>query len=110
MNVGLSNLTSLKAQLLAASLRGDTDYDATITAIGLGVAAQFDAFCNRGFARAVGQKDIFRADRRHWWLNRFFVETTAATEKKDSEADGYVTFPLPPDGNALIQSMDLSTG
>ncbi len=110
MNAGLSNLTALKAQLLAASLRGDTDYDTVITAIGLGVAAQFDAFCNRGFARAAGWQDIFRADRRHWWLNRFPVETVTYTEKKDSEADGYLSFPLPPSGDALIQSMDLSTG
>jgi len=110
MNAGLSNLTSLKAQLLAASLRGDTDYDAVIAAIGLGVAAQFDAFCNRGFARVTGQQDVFRADRRHWWLNRYPVEAITATEKKDSEADGYLSFPLPPNGSALIQSMDLSTG
>lgn len=110
MNAGLSNLTALKGQLLAASLRADTDYDAAITAIGLGVAAQFDAFCNRGLARAVAQQDIFRADRRHWWLNRYPVEAITATEKKDSEADGYVSFSLPPDGSALIQSMDLTTG
>src|ERR1700689_2722959 len=110
MNAGLSNLTTLKAQLLAASLRADTDYDAPITAIGLGVAAQFDTFCNRGLARVVAQQDIFRADRRHWWLNRFPVEAVTYTEKKDSEADGYVSFPLPPDGNALIQSMDLGSG
>ena len=38
MNIGLGNLTELKGQLLAASLRSDSNYDAVITGIGLGVA------------------------------------------------------------------------
>ena len=110
MNAGLGNLTSLKAQLLAVSMQSQTNYDPIITAIGLGVARQMDKFCNRTLMRTVGKVDTFRADRRHWYLNAYPVEAITATAKKDSEADGYVAFPPPPDGSALIQMMDLPRG
>lgn len=51
MNAGLSNLTLLKAAVLPASLRSSTEFDAAITAIGLGVAAQMERHCDRQFAR-----------------------------------------------------------
>ena len=107
MNAGLGNLTSLKAQLLAVSMQSQTNYDPIITAIGLGVAKQIDKFLNRTMMRMVGKVDTFRADRRHWYLNAYPVEAITATAKKDSEADGYVAFPLPPNGSALILMMDL---
>ncbi len=110
MNIGLGNLTELKGQLLAASLRSDTNYDAVLTGIGLGVANLFDQYCNRSFGRTVGKVDTFSADRRHWYLNCFPVETISALAKKDDEADGFVAFPLPPDPNSLIQAMQLDQG
>jgi hypothetical protein len=110
MNIGLGNLTELKGQLLAASLRSDTNYDAVITGIGLGVANLFDQFCNRTFTRTAGKQDIFSADRRHWYLNAFPVEIITANEKCDDQQDGWVTFPLPPDGSSLIQQMQLDQG
>ena len=110
MNLGLGNLTELKGQLLAASLRSDTNYDAVITGIGLGMANLFDQFCNRTFCRTVGKVDTFSADRRHWYLNAFPVESIAGLAKKDSESDGYVALPLPPAGSSLIQQMQSDTG
>jgi len=110
MNAGLSNLASLKAQLLAVSLQADTNYDPIITAIGLGVASRIDRFCNRKMMRLVGAIDICRSDRRHWYLERSPVEEITALAKKDSEADGWVSFPLPPDGNSLVQVMELQQG
>jgi len=110
MDIGLGNLTELKGQLLAASLRSDTNYDTVITGIGLGVARQFDQFCNRGFERVVGQQDIFSADRRHWYLHRFPVETISECAKKDSEADSWVEYTLPPDPSSLIQQTQLDQG
>lgn len=91
-------------------MQAQTNYDPIITAIGLGVAAQIDKFCNRVMMRTVGQVDTLRSDRRHWYLKNFPVETITALAKKDSEADGWVPFPLPPDGNSLIQVMDLQRG
>ena len=41
MNAGFSNLTTLKAYLLASSLRSSTAFDQAILTIGLGVADMF---------------------------------------------------------------------
>lgn len=97
-------MTELKGQLLAASLRSDTNYDAVITGIGLGVAGQFDQFCNRKFLRVEGEQDVFSGDRRHWYLSRFPVERVSLCEKQDSTEDGWVTLP------DLIQAQQLEQG
>jgi hypothetical protein len=110
MNIGLGNVTELKGQLLAASLRSDTNYDAVITGIGLGVANLFDQYCNRTFCRTAGKVDTFSADRRHWYLNCYPVEQITAVAKCDDQADGFVASPLPPDESSLIQQMQLDQG
>jgi hypothetical protein len=74
------------------------------------MANLFDQFCNRTFCRTVGKQDIFSADRRHWYLNAFPVEAITGNEKKDDEKDGFVSYPLPPDGSSLIQQMQLDQG
>jgi hypothetical protein len=104
MNLGLGNLTELKGQLLAASLRADTNYDAVITGIGTGVAGQFDQHCNRQWQRVEGEQDVFSADRRHWYLSRFPVEGISLCEKQDSVEDGWVALP------GLIQAQQLEQG
>jgi len=103
-------LTELKGQLLAASLRSDTNYDAVITGIGLGVANLFDQFCNRTFARTAGKTDTFSADRRHWYLNCYPVEAITSVAKCDDQAGGFVPSTLPPDGSSMIQQMQLDQG
>jgi len=104
MNLGLGNLTELKGQLLAASLRTDTNYDAVISGIGLGVAGQIDRYCNRRMARVAGEQDVFSGDRRHWYLSRFPVETISLCEKQDDVEDGWVALP------ELIQAQQLDQG
>jgi hypothetical protein len=106
MDIGLGNLTELKGQLLAASLRNDTNYDAVITAIGLGVAAQFDKYCNRKLARLVGDFDQFRADRRHYYLKRYPVEAIASAQRQDTLTDGWQTLAV----TDLIQQWNLEIG
>jgi hypothetical protein len=110
MNIGLGNLTELKGQLLAASLRTDSNYDAVIMGIGLGVANLFDQYCNRTFCRTAGAVDTFSADRRHWYLRCFPVETISAVAKKDDETDGFVASAPPPDSSSLIQQTQLDQG
>jgi hypothetical protein len=110
MNVGLGNLTELKGQLLALSLQGDTNYDAVITGIGLGVANLFDQHCNRTLNRTVGMVDTFSADRRHWYLSAFPVEAITALGNQDSLSDGFVASTLPPDSGSLIQQTQLDQG
>jgi hypothetical protein len=41
MNAGFSNLITLKKNVLAPALVASTDFDARLTAIGLGVAKSF---------------------------------------------------------------------
>lgn len=91
MNAGLANLTSLKAYVLALSLRQRNDWDAALTIIGQGVAAAFERYCDRKFARTVGQVDVFGADRCQFLLSRFPVEPPVTTvEFKQDEPTGWV--------------------
>jgi hypothetical protein len=104
MNLGLGNLTELKAQLLPATMRTDEDYDDLIAAIGQGVAAQFDKFTNRRLARTVGAVDIFSADRDHWYLQNAPVESITSIEQKDDHAEGFITL------TDALQNSDLTIG
>ena len=106
MDLGLGNLTELKGQVLAASLRADTNYDAVIAGIGSGVADQIDKHCNRKFARLANDSDQFRADRRHYYLKRYPVESIAQCQRQDTLADGWINLPV----NDLIQQWNLQTG
>jgi|SRR5581483_3445743 len=106
MDLGLGNLSELKSQILAASLRGDTNYDTVIAAIGLGVAAQFDKYCNRRLGRVAGDFDQFRADRRHYYLKRYPVESIASAQRQDTLTDGWQTLAV----SDLIQQWNLEIG
>lgn len=90
MNLGLGNLTELKGQLLAEALRTDTSYDAAITAIGKGVAAQMENYCNRKFGRVENDVYIVSADRAHAYLPRYPVESIAGIDLKTDATDGFV--------------------
>jgi len=91
MNAGFSNLTTLKAHLLAAALRPATDYDTPIQNLGLGVATAMENFCNRDFARVAGTTEIFPADRCEFLLSRYPVESVTLAEIKSTEVLGWVT-------------------
>lgn len=87
MNAGLSNLTELKAYLLAKALRGSTDYDDAITSIGLGVAGTFERICNRDFAWQTGTQEITQGDRDHWYVRRSPVAAFTKVELRYFQAD-----------------------
>lgn len=89
MNVGLGNLTELKAQLLAKSLRASADFDAVITGIGKGVAGRFQKFCNRKFERAVDATFTCSADRDHVYLDRYPLEAISAVHLRTDAAVGW---------------------
>ena len=105
MNVSLSNLFQLKTQVLAPSLVASTDYDARLTALGLGVASAFENFCNRKFARAAAATQILAADRCQFLLNRFPLESLAQYELKKNEVDGFIVQDL-----RNVQTVDLVSG
>ena len=80
MNAGFSNLTKLKTQLLAPSLRPGIGYDDALLALGLGVAAMFEKFCSRKFARLADATFLASADRDHLYLDRPPIETITTLE------------------------------
>lgn len=91
MNVGFSNLTSLKAQLLAPSMQARTDWDAKITAIGLGVASSFNRICNRDFAWMQGAQEVTQGDRDHWYTRRSPVAQFTNVELRYFKADQWTS-------------------
>jgi hypothetical protein len=115
MNAGFSNLFTLKANLLAEANAAGTDYDAVITALGLGVAGQFQKICNRGFGRVVGQQEVFGADRVEFLLSSYPVEPPITlVEYKADEPTGWVeqNQSNSPDNvdNLIIKSLDAANG
>jgi hypothetical protein len=108
MNAGFSNLYSLKTQLLAPALVAATDFDARITALGLGVAAAMENYCNRKFTRQADDQYIASADRAEFTLPRYPLESVSLIELKTSEADGWQTFDKAP--WAIVQTFDLPSG
>lgn len=91
MSAGLGTLKELKARLLPASQQAVTTWDANLTQIGLGVAAQFDRMTNRNLARLAQAESVFPANRVWAVLERYPVETVASVEQKDTEQDGYLS-------------------
>lgn len=91
MNAGFSTLKLLKEHLLPEALRTVTDYDTVLTALGLGVAAQFEQFCNRKFYRTAGDTVEFTAARLGYVVPRYPLEAVSAIAIKNTAATGYVT-------------------
>ncbi len=90
MNLGLGNRTELKAQLLAEALRADTSYDDAIDALGKGVAAQLENYCNRKFGYVANDTYICAADRVHVYLPRYPFISISQVELKTDESQGWV--------------------
>ena len=82
-------MTSLKAQLLGTNVQARTDWDAKLTAIGLGVAASFDRYCNREFTYGEGVKEVFGGDRPFWFARRAPVSVFTTVELRYFRTDGW---------------------
>lgn len=91
MNLGLGNLITLKQQLLAEALRSTTKYDDVLKAIGKGVAAQFERYCNRRFGRTENATFNCSADRDHVYLDCYPVESVSLVQLKTDETTGWET-------------------
>jgi len=90
MDLGLGNLTQLKAHLLAEALRSGTTYDTTLAALGKGVAARFEGHCHRKFGRVVADTHECSAARDHVVLPRYPVESVSAISLRETLATGWV--------------------
>ncbi|MDR3459553.1 MAG: hypothetical protein P4N60_19155 [Verrucomicrobiae bacterium] len=89
MNCGFSNLDWLKKQLLPASAKTDVRFDATIAALGLGVAGQFGRFCNREWMYRPGIQEVAQGDRSFWYVRCAPVTQFTKTELRYFRADSW---------------------
>lgn len=105
MNAGFATLTYLKSALLAEALRTGPEYDAALTAIGQGVAEQFEKFCNRQFYRTEDATVEFTAAREAFTLPRYPVEEVTFIEIQSTYAAGWAAQSL-----SLISNVTLKSG
>lgn len=89
MNVGLSNLHTLKTWLLPSALAASTDHDGVIQIIGETVAAQIEAYTARKFARLVGATYIGPANREVIVLDRLPVEEVSLVEYRETSGEAW---------------------
>jgi hypothetical protein len=82
MLLGLGTRTALRQFLLGALASRTTTLvpDATVDALGLGVAALFDRHCNRQIVRVVGDTVTFEGARATYVLPRYPVEELTTIE------------------------------
>jgi hypothetical protein len=106
MNVGFSNLYTLKRYVLGEKMSDEPTFNQVLTLIGTGMAATLENFCNRKFARVVGDVEILPADYCQFLLPRFPVETVSAIDLKMTEADGWVSQVV----NDFVRTIDLKAG
>jgi len=97
MNAGFSNLKALKRELLLSADLAKPDWDASIQALGLGVAAMFETYCNRYFNRLVDDTLEATADRYSLVVQRYPIESISKFEIRDSMQDGWEVIPNMPD-------------
>jgi len=88
MNAGFSSLAALKRELLMPADLSKTDQDASVKALGLGVASMFESLANRKFARATESVE-FPADRCSVVVPRYPIEAVTLVEVRDSIATGW---------------------
>jgi hypothetical protein len=90
VNAGLGNLTELKAFILAASMRAQTDYDAQLTAIGLGVAGMLAEHAHRDWEYGDAWVDEMTANRSFMLATHYPINLTESVqvERCDSWVNG----------------------
>jgi hypothetical protein len=91
MNLGLGNLATLKAFVLAEAVAGDTTYDARLATIGKSAAALVEGYCNRVFAYAAGDTFHFYGGRSRIVLPRFPLVTVTAIEEQTSAGGAWTS-------------------
>jgi hypothetical protein len=87
MDLGLGNLATVKGFVLPESIAVDTQYDSVLQVIASGIAKRFENYCNRKFARVVGDVATFDANRTHYNLPRYPLETVTQLELRATWQD-----------------------
>ncbi len=91
MNCGLGNLVTLKQHLLQPADQAGTTYDALLRDLGRGVAGLMDTYCNRRFVRVEDETCQFSANRSHYILPRYPIESISLVEVRESLTTGWET-------------------
>lgn len=90
MDLGLGNFADVKGFVLPQALQNDASYDSVLQVIARGVAERFQSYCNRKFARVVGDVCRFTANRTHYYLPRYPFETVTKLEMRATAQDPWV--------------------
>jgi hypothetical protein len=92
MNAGLSNLATLKTQIMPPAMRSRTDFDDQLVTLGLGVALLINGFCNRLLTRV--EDDTFRISANNLTISlpRYpLEEVTSVTLSSDGTSTAITT-------------------
>lgn len=90
MNAGLTNLTTLRRHLLAASLQSEARFDTVLVTLGRGVAAAFESYCNRSLGFEEDAEMVVGADRSHVVVPVYPIVAVSAVALKRDEESGWV--------------------
>lgn len=104
MNAGFSSLTELKTAIVAAALRPRTDFDAALTALGLGAASLIEAFLNRTLAYEAGATCEGSARVLVMSLPRYPLASVASVQLKGVEDEAFETL------SGIIHRIDSKAG
>lgn len=89
MDLILGNLKTLKAWLLPETWQSETQKDGVIAALGLGVAAAFETFCNRRLGRAVAEVQQFPGDEAVFICPRYPLESKPSLQVRWEGSDDW---------------------
>lgn len=89
LDAGLATIDYLKSRLLPEAARGDMDYDAALSKLGLAIAGRMEGHCARKFDRLAGAVDEFSARNLSIVLKRYPFETITSLHLRDP--DGTLT-------------------
>lgn len=90
MNVGLSNLATLKGFVLPEAMASHATYDGRLAEIGKGVAGAFERVLDRRLTRQAGDVFTISADRSFVVVPRYPVEIVTRIEQRDDLRAGWI--------------------
>jgi hypothetical protein len=91
MDLGLGNLDTVKRFVLPPLTleTGDTQYDAVLATLALGIAKRFETYCDRKFGRMANAVATFNANRSMYILPRYPLETVTSLTLRATAQDDW---------------------
>lgn len=124
LDAGLGTLYTLKSRILPTGASDSYDWDASLSALGMAVAARMQSACNRLLARAESQADEFCAATTAITLSAYPVEGITSIKLRDTDGtltdfagdyqldqrSGLISFSTPPGSRGLRLVITYSGG